>query len=166
MSDTISLARLNLLHPLIREDAIKAYNEAVQKTPVGVHPFITQTLRSFAESDALYAQGRTRPGQIVSWARGGQSYHNYGLALDFVNLIGGKIVWPDRPEKDENWMLVVNIFKKYGFEAGIDWPPKKRDAPHLEKRFGIHWKDLLALHNAGKMENEYVTIKLPASSVV
>jgi peptidoglycan L-alanyl-D-glutamate endopeptidase CwlK len=164
MEDKISLARLNLLHPLIREDAIKAYNEAVKATPVGVHPFITQTIRSFAESDALYAQGRTKPGPIVSYAKGGQSYHNYGLALDFVNIIGGKYVWPKRPEQDENWMTVVNIFKKYGFEAGIDWKGKKRDAPHFQRTFGYDWRDLLALHNAGKVEDEYVTIKLPATA--
>lgn len=163
--DTISLARLNLLHPLIREDAIKAYQEAVEQTPVGVHPFITQTVRSFQESDYMYQQGRTRPGSIISYAKGGQSYHNYGLALDFVNLIGGKMVWPKRPEQDENWMTVVNIFKKYGFEAGIDWKGKKRDAPHFQKTFGYHWSELLAIHNAGKIEGDYVKIELKPSNV-
>lgn len=155
MPDNISLAKLQLLHPAIRQDAIDAYNEAVQKTPVGVHPFITQTYRSFEESDAIYQQGRTKPGAIVTYAKAGQSYHNYSLALDFVIMVGGKMVW----KIDENWMTVVNIFKKYGFEAGIDWKGKKRDAPHFQKTLGYNWRKLLALHNAGKVdENGYVLI--------
>jgi peptidoglycan L-alanyl-D-glutamate endopeptidase CwlK len=106
--------------------------------------------RSFAESDAIYQQGRTKPGAIVTYAKGGQSYHNYSLAIDFVILVLGKIVW----KIDENWMTVVNIFKAHGFEAGIDWKGKKRDPPHFEKRFGHHWSELLALHNSGKVDKE------------
>src|SRR5690242_13033419 len=102
-TDNISLSRLQLLHPAIRQSAIDAYNEAVQKTPSGVHPFITETLRSFERSNELYAQGRTKPGDIVSYAKGGQSYHNYGLAIDFVNQIDGKDFWPKQPELDKNW---------------------------------------------------------------
>lgn len=156
----ISLVRLNQCHPLVREDAIAAYNESVRITPAGVHPIITQTLRTFKESDVLYAQGRTTPGNIVSYAKGGESYHNYGLGIDFGLVIGGKLVWPKNPAKDANWMLVVNTFKKYGFEAGIDWKGKKNDPPHFQKTFGHHWRDLLALHKAGKVENEYVSIAL------
>lgn len=86
-----SITRLKLLHPAIRNDALDAYSDAVQKTPNNIHPFITQTLRTFAESDYLYSLGRTvvnrsgksssKPfGNIVTNAQAGQSYHNYGLA--------------------------------------------------------------------------------------
>jgi hypothetical protein len=155
MSDNVSLGRLQLLHPAIRQDAIQAYNEAVKATPVGVHPFITQTRRTFTEQDHLYAQGRTAPGQIVTYAKAGQSYHNWNLAIDFVLLVGGKMIW----KIDDNWMTVVNIFKKHGFEAGIDWAGKKKDAPHFEKRFGHHWSELMALRDAGKVDcNGYVEL--------
>lgn len=153
--DTVSLDRLKLLHPAIREDAIAAYNEAVKATPVGVHPFITQTRRSFEEQAHLYAQGRTAPGDIVTNARPGQTYHNYDLAIDFVLLIGGKMVW----KVDDNWMTVVNIFKKHGFSWGGDWKSLK-DYPHLEKTFGNHWSELLALHEAGKIDADGY-VKLP-----
>lgn len=147
--ETASIDRLQLLHPEIREDAIAAYNESVKRTPVGVHPFVTQTRRSFEEQAHLYAQGRTAPGQKVTNAKPGQTYHNYDLALDFVLLIGGKMVW----KVDENWMIVVNCFKKHGFTWGGDWTGKFKDYPHLEKRPNdIHWRDLLALHNAGKVD--------------
>lgn len=144
MTDNTSIARLNQLHPSIRQDAIEAYDEACRLTPAGVHPFITQTMRTFEESTALYNQGRTTPGSIVSNSKAGQSYHNYGFALDFCLQINGKTSWV----VDKNWMTIVNCFKKRGFLWGGDWLSFK-DYPHLEKS-PAKWKDLLALHNAGK----------------
>lgn len=152
--DKISIGRLELLHPKLREEAIRLYREAVRITPVGVHPFIVQTLRTFEESDALYQKGRTRPGPKVTNAKAGQSYHNYGLALDFCNQINGKLVWT----VDKNWMKVVDLFKSAGWEWGGDWKSLK-DYPHLEKRFGLHWKDLLKKHEAEEVDkNGYVII--------
>lgn len=49
--------------------------------------------RSAAQQDELYAQGRTRPGSIVTNAKGGQSLHNIGLAVDLYFLVGGKADW-------------------------------------------------------------------------
>lgn len=152
--ETKSIERLNQLHPKIREKALAAYAEAVKVTPVGVHPFITQTVRSFAESDKLYAQGRTTKGPIVTKAAAGQSYHNYGLALDFVNQVDGVAKWT----VDDNWMKVVAVFKKHGFVWGGDFKSIP-DAPHFEMTLGHNWKDLLALHNAGKVDKDgYVLI--------
>lgn len=183
--ETKSIERLNKLHPKIRQIAINAYNEAVKNTPKGVHPFIDQTLRTFAESDKLFNQphdGKDNDGdgkideadEKVTNAPGGSSYHNYGLALDFHLQIDGHKpfdVWPDNPEKDKNWMIVVNTFKKYGFKWGADWDgdgktraqgdkdEKLVDAPHFEMTLGHHWKDLLSLYKAGKVdENGYVLI--------
>lgn len=152
--ETKSIERLNQLHPKIREKALAAYAEAVKVTPKGVHPFITQTMRSFAESDKLYAQGRTTKGPIVTKAAAGQSYHNYGLALDFVNQVDGVAKWTI----DANWMKVVAVFKKHGFVWGGDFKSIP-DAPHFEMTLGHNWKDLLALHNAGKVDKDgYVLI--------
>lgn len=47
--------------------------------------------RSGAVQDALYAQGRTTPGPIVTNAKGGQSAHNYGLAIDVYPIINGQL---------------------------------------------------------------------------
>lgn len=144
--ETKSISLLQLLHPKIRQSAIAAYNEAVQATPSGVHPVIDQTERSFAESDALYQKGRTTPGPKVSNAKAGQSYHNYGLALDFHLRINGVDKW----EVDANWMIVVNIFKKHLFTWGGDFAGPFKDYPHLENKLGHKWQDLLVLHNEGK----------------
>lgn len=132
MADFKSLERLQQLHPKIRDKAIDAYNEAVKVTPVGVHPYITQTIRSFAESDTLYAQGRTKTGSIVTNAKGGSSLHNFALALDFMLIINGKDSW----KIDENWMLVVKIFQSHGFEWGGSWKSIK-DYPHFQITFGL-----------------------------
>lgn len=148
--DTTSIAKLQLLHPSIRESAIDAYNEAVKATPVGVHPVIDQTLRTFEQSAALYALGRTAPGEIVSNAKAGQSYHNYALALDFHLVINGKDIWD---ENNPNWMVVVNCFKAHGFTWGGDFANNFKDYPHLEKRLGHKWRDLLAAHNS----KEFIT---------
>lgn len=142
--ETTSLSRLQQLHPAIRDKAIDAYSEAVRLTPSGVHPYITETLRSFGRSADLYAQGRTKPGEIVTWAKAGQSYHNYGLALDFVIQVNGKEDWT----VNANWMVVVNVFKSHGFTWGGDWKNKK-DSPHFEMQMGHNWQYYLALHNSG-----------------
>ena len=147
--DTVSEKRILELHPAIRIIALDAYREAVRITPKGVHPYITEGMRSFKRSDDLYAQGRTKPGQIVTNAPGGTSYHNYGLAIDFCNQINGKLVWT----VDKNWMLVVDVFKKKGFVWGGDFKTIK-DAPHLQMTFGIDWRELLKRYNAKKVDCE------------
>lgn len=146
MKDQKSIDKLNLLHPAIRQDALDAYNCAVQNTPSNIHPVIDETVRSFERSDQLYAQGRTVPGEIVSNSKAGQSYHNYGMAIDFHLLINGKDIWD---ETNPSWMIVVNCFKAKGFKWGGDFLTFK-DYPHLEKTEGYNWRALLALHDAKK----------------
>jgi len=141
--ETESLNRLQLLHPMIRQAAIDAYNEAVKDTPGAVHPIITQTMRTLEQQDALYAQGRFKiPGKIVTNSRGGQSYHNYGLAIDFTLEINGKLSW----EVDNNWMIVVNWFKDHGFAWGGEWKGLK-DFPHFENRLGRNWRELIKMYD-------------------
>ena len=65
----------------------------------GIPLTVTFTLRSMATQAALYAQGRTRPGPVVTNARAGHSFHNFGLALDVVptELLALQR-WGDTPE--------------------------------------------------------------------
>ena len=143
--ETKSIERLHLLHPICRDKAIQAYYRAVKATPAGVHPYIDETYRSFEESDKLYQQGRTAPGPIVTKAKGGQSFHNYNLALDFHLQLNGKDSWV----VDHNWMLVVNIFKAHGFTSGLDFPGSFKDAPHLEYKDGFTLAQLYYKHKDG-----------------
>jgi peptidoglycan L-alanyl-D-glutamate endopeptidase CwlK len=141
--ETQSIAQLQTLHPYIRVKAIDAYNECVQATPIGVHPYITEGLRSFERSTTLYAQGRTKPGEIVTNAKAGQSWHNYGLAFDFVIQRNGKYDWT----VGHDWLVCVNIFKAHGFSWGGDFKSIK-DYPHFEMRFGLTTSEALRRHNA------------------
>jgi hypothetical protein len=78
--DTITLARIELLHPKLRAEAKEIYIAIFNALKGRAAVRFTHTLRTIAEQDALYAQGRTKPGKKVTNAKGGQSYHNFGLA--------------------------------------------------------------------------------------
>jgi peptidoglycan L-alanyl-D-glutamate endopeptidase CwlK len=106
------------------------------------------TLRSYKEQDDLYAIGRTKDigKPKVTNARGGQSYHNFGLAFDIVLLKDTNgdgtfdtASWETNVDFDgdgvADWREVVNIAKQHGWEWGGDW--KFTDKPHFQKAFGI-----------------------------
>ena len=88
---------------------------------------VTCTYRSWKEQNDLYAQGRTRPGDIVTNARGGQSEHNAELngfrsskAFDIVPIVNGKADWN---LKSAAWLLIGNIWKSIKPIDGyyLDW---------------------------------------------
>src|SRR3990167_6683109 len=62
----------------------------------GIDLLVTCTHRDGEAQHALYTQGRTRPGRIVTNADAGDSYHQYDVALDVVPLRHGKPVWGTR----------------------------------------------------------------------
>jgi peptidoglycan L-alanyl-D-glutamate endopeptidase CwlK len=141
--DQRSLDNLNTLHPKFRQSAIDAWAEAQSAMPTNVKIVVVQGLRTFAESNALYVQGRGSPGNIVTKAKAGQSYHNYGFAFDFAMLTNGKednVVGP-------NWMKVVAIMKDHGMTWGGDFPEGFHDNPHFENKYGHNWRDLLDMYN-------------------
>ena len=165
--DRLTLERIALLHPKVREEARAIYAEICDALKGRAMCRFAFTLRTIAEQDALYAQGRTRPGKRVTNARGGMSFHNYGLAIDIVliqdtdgNGTYDRAVWDTSTDFDgdgrADWMQAVAIFKAYGWTWGGDW--RFVDPPHFEKTFGHSVRDLLALHRAGKTVGGYVQI--------
>lgn len=145
MADQITINRIKQLHPALREEAGQIYTEIQQALKGRAVCRFSHTLRTFAEQDALYAQGRSRPGGIVTNARGGQSFHNYGLAIDIVLLKDTNgdgtyetASWESNIDFDKDgisdWMECVAIFKKYGWSWGGDW--RFKDMPHFQKTFG------------------------------
>ena len=83
--------RINSLHPLIREKAKEFVIRAEKE--LGVKLRVTSGLRTWNEQNKLYAKGRTTSGKVVTNARGGQSLHNFGLAIDVVEIKNGKALW-------------------------------------------------------------------------
>jgi peptidoglycan L-alanyl-D-glutamate endopeptidase CwlK len=156
MKDQLTLDRIKLLHPKLRDEAFDIYDEICAALFGKAKCRFSYTLRTFAEQDAIYAQGRTKPGRIVTNAKAGLSYHNYGLAIDIVLLVDDKASWDVVKDFDgdgiADWREVVKIFKQYGWEAGIDW--KFQDAPHFQKTFGYSVRELLSLHNSAKIDSQ------------
>lgn len=142
--DARSLSNLTTLHPKFRPSAIEAWTAAQAAMPPNVQIIVVQGLRTFFQSDMLYAQGRTTSGPVVTDAPAGESFHNYGVAFDFAMVTNGKDDYVVGP----NWMKVVEIMKKHGMEWGGDWK-SIQDNPHFQNRYGFTWEQLLAKHNAG-----------------
>jgi len=153
MRDIISLERCNPLHPKVREEAKAAIEAAEMNFPANIKIRVVQGLRTIEEQDALYAQGRTAPGKIVTKAKGGSSFHNYGLALDFALMYDKdnngsfeELSWDTTKDFDKDgtidWQEVIKQFEDRGWSWGGKWRTFK-DYPHVEKNFGYKWQTLL-----------------------
>ncbi len=131
------------LHPVVFAKQNELISEAGK---AGITILITDGFRSNEEQDAIYAKGRTSEGKIVTQVQGGQSYHNYGLAIDFaLRTKKGEVVWDMKYDGNKNgqadWMEVVAIAKRLGFTWGGDWK-NFPDYPHLQIDFGYSIRQL------------------------
>jgi peptidoglycan L-alanyl-D-glutamate endopeptidase CwlK len=155
--DQFSIDKIKVeAHPKLRAELLVIYNEANNLLGKSRLRF-AQILRTFSQQTALYNQ---RP--KVTNAKAGQTYHNYGLAVDIVMMIDKDgngtfetASWDTKADWDNDkiadWQEVVNVFKKYGWEWGGDWVSFK-DLPHFQKTFGYNWRQLLAIHDAGRVD--------------
>lgn len=84
---------------------------------------VTSGNRTQAEQDALYAQGRTKPGPVVTWTR--RSRHIGGRAIDLTLFSGKNPVWESKH---------YDTAGKVGEELGLVWGGRWRtpDKPHFE----------------------------------
>lgn len=131
----------------IREMALELVKRSYHQ---GLNVVITDGFRSYAEQDKIYSQGRTTSGKIVSNAKGGQSIHNFGYAVDFaLTSEGGTVHWDVNKDlntnKKKDWFEVGAIAKQIGFSWGGDWKDFK-DYPHVDFTGGLS----LASFRAGK----------------
>lgn len=106
----------------------KAANDAMAAHGLTVK-FISG-MRSYAEQDALYAQGRTKPGPKVTNAKAGYSWHNWGTAVD-VGVFQGKRYLTESPAYD--WLGPIG--EACGLEWGARW--KTPDRPHYQFPTGL-----------------------------
>jgi RHS repeat-associated protein len=129
-------AKLATLHPDV-QDQMKSFI-LIAKYRYGIDLRVTDAYRTYAEQDAIYAKGRTAAGSIVTNAKGGQSNHNFGLAIDVVPFENGKINY-----KTSQWKLIGRIGESRGLEWGGRW--RFVDKPHFQNLFGNTLKQLRAL---------------------
>ncbi len=135
--------RLQKVHPELSKrirDLIEAFAQR------GTQVEVVQGLRTFAEQDALFAQGRTKPGPRVTNARGGQSNHNYGLAVDLCPFVNGK---PDFTA-NATFVAIGAEAVKRGLEWGGNWK-KFIDKPHVQLP-GMTIADCSRLFKKGGLE--------------
>ena len=128
---------LDDLHPLARE---KAQLFVSACAAAGIDILIYCTYRSPEEQDGLYAQGRTTPGKIVTNARGGESYHNWRLAFDWVPVVGGKPQWADKALYAKAGIIAESV----GLEWAGRWTGSLRETAHCQLTGGLRIADLKA----------------------
>ncbi len=123
--DSVSETRLKDVHPLLASKVRAMANELAAE---GVMIRVTQGLRSWADQERIYQQGRSSPGPIVSNAKPGQSYHNYGLAVDVVPMTP---LGPDWDTSHPVWKRIIEVGISLGLESGATWRTFK-DYPHFQ----------------------------------
>ena len=137
--DQLTLERIKTAHPLIRVQLERDYIACNNKLPKGVRLRFAYVYRSPEEQDKLFKQ---KP--KVTNAKAWQSIHQYGLAFDYVIMLdkdnNGTFESIEWNANSEYHKIVVDFFKKQGYQWGGDW--KFKDYPHFQKDFGLTWQQM------------------------
>lgn len=118
------------LEPVIQPKVEALLNAARAE---GIELRVTQGLRTMEEQQALYDQGRTKPGPIVTNAKPGSSWHNFGLAFDVAVMKDGKPTWP---ADEALWQKIGALGKAQGLTWGGDFK-NFPDRPHFQYTGGL-----------------------------
>jgi peptidoglycan L-alanyl-D-glutamate endopeptidase CwlK len=109
------------LHPAVRVAAIALVDTLRHED--GAPAYIAQGRRTAKQQAALYAQGRTKAGPIVTWTL--RSAHQSGTAFD-LGFLG---MDPD-DVPGRYWRAVERYAQELGLVWGGNW--QNEDKPHLE----------------------------------
>ena len=168
--DKITLDRIKLLHPKLRDEALEIYTEICERLTGRAFCRFAYTLRTFKEQNAIYAQGRTTPGSIVTYAKGGQSYHNYGMAIDIVlvaDMDGNgsyeTASWDFKKDFDGDGKADFDeidfVFNMYEWKGLYKADGKRWDYPHFQKTFNLPIAECLKKYNNKQIDSEgYILI--------
>lgn len=130
----INSRKLEDLHPIVQAKAIEL--EKRVEAELGVDLIFTSTHRDDEAQNALYAQGRTKPGKIVTNAKAGYSWHNFRLAFDVLPVRHGKPVWSTSGEDGKLWKRIGEIGESIGLEWAGRWKTFKETA-HFQYTHGL-----------------------------
>jgi peptidoglycan L-alanyl-D-glutamate endopeptidase CwlK len=136
----INSRKIDDLHPKV---AIMCKKFIAECDKQDIDILITSTYRDGESQTALYAQGRTKPGNIVTNAKAGQSFHNWKCAFDVVPLRNGKPVWGTNGKDLELWNKVGAIGESVGLEWAGRWK-RFREFPHFQFTGGLTLADFQA----------------------
>lgn len=118
------------------ENFLKAAKDA------GIDLIVTSTYRDHESQAALFSQGRTKPGAIVTNARPGQSWHNWRCAFDVVPIRNGKPVWNTTGPDGDLWRKVGSLGEETGLEWAGRWTGKLREFAHFQYTGGLTLAEL------------------------
>ena len=121
------------------ETRVRAEDFLSRAKAAGYDVLVTSTFRNAESQAAIYAQGRTKPGPIVTRARPGFSWHNFRCALDVVPLVNGRPDWKDL----KKFYALGAIGQVCGLEWGGEWTSFK-DYPHFQHSSGLSLGQLRA----------------------
>jgi peptidoglycan L-alanyl-D-glutamate endopeptidase CwlK len=126
--NAISEARLDLVNPALAEK-IRTLATILSLDPQPITLVVSAGLRTWAAQDALYAQGRSTVGNIVTNAPGGHSWHNFGCAVDCEPEVkDGTIDWNSAHPQ---WIRMEQAGESLGLVSGATWV-RLVDAPHFQ----------------------------------
>jgi peptidoglycan L-alanyl-D-glutamate endopeptidase CwlK len=141
--------RIAECHPAIRKHIYALINYLDKEH--GIKLRVTDWLRTFDEQNELYRSGRTKEGRILTYSKGGESWHNFGLAVDVVEIKDGLPLY----KINKNWLLIGKTAEDFGFEWGGRWLSEAQkklseneqraikelgegfDKPHIQMRFNL-----------------------------
>ncbi len=156
---------ISKLHPLFRMRVSQFINEAEKRYGIELRAYMG--LRTISEQNELYARGRTQEQldsaglthvvalpdeKRVTNAKGGKSYHNYGLAVDVVQILDGAALW-----NNQNWPKIGKLAEEFGMGWGGRWM-NFPDKPHLQMPFDYNTSELAVLYQSGARDGEYVNL--------
>jgi peptidoglycan LD-endopeptidase CwlK len=127
-TELIKRINLDLLYPVFTQKWLEVL-AACQKR--GHTYYAISGTRTVQEQNELFAQGRIKPGPIVTKAKGGQSYHNFGIAGDSCKDADTKRSGLQPDWNKESYKVLAEEAGKQGLEAGLLWPTFP-DAPHIQ----------------------------------
>ena len=157
--DTATERRIRLLVPSLQDKARELVNRL--ETEKGITIRIYSSFRSYAEQNEIFAKGRTTDylrskgitgvdgnpnAKKVTNAMGGFSYHNFGLAIDMVEIKDGKALW-----SNPNWEAIGKFGEDIGWEWGGFWQSFV-DKPHFQWTYDLSTSQLRQL-NDGSARN-------------
>lgn len=151
--DSASEARLRCLYPDFAVRLRRVYEDVLKLT--GRPMRLTDGIRDLKRQEAIYAQGRTTPGPLITSSRPGESLHHYGCAADscfrgsdpFLSSLAKK----DPREAESVWDTLGRMARGHGLEWGGDWR-KPVDRPHCQIRYGFTSQDIREMHREGGLK--------------
>lgn len=146
--DAVQDSQIAMLHPAIRRHVAEIVIDFNRLNGPDRTMRITPRsggFRSFEDQDELYGRGG------VTNAKGGESYHNYGLAFDvevFV-LSGTDYEYDQARSSIESYSLVEKIARVRGFGWGASFD----DPGHFQWSCGLATSDLFDRVNSGEVDS-------------